>query len=112
MGMPFIIQCPHAGCGKYMLVEDSDRGSTIKCLVCKKAIKLDPTHAGETPSATAVEPGRPRRRCGRRRQRLRLFPRLPGNRRSRPPRLTQYRQGRFIPRSARTCASAPSATRR
>ena len=39
-----------------MLLEDSDRGSTVKCLVCKKPIKLDPSHAGEIPAA-AVSPG-------------------------------------------------------
>jgi LSD1 subclass zinc finger protein len=54
--MPFIIQCPYPDCGKYMLLEDSDRGATVKCLVCKKPIKLDPTHAGENPGAAAVSP--------------------------------------------------------
>jgi LSD1 subclass zinc finger protein len=54
--MPFIIQCPYPECGKYMLLEDSDRGSTVKCLVCKKPIKLDPTNPGEMPAA-AVSPG-------------------------------------------------------
>jgi LSD1 subclass zinc finger protein len=54
--MPFIIQCPYPDCGKYMLLEDSDRGATVKCLVCKKPIKLDPSSAGENPGAAAVSP--------------------------------------------------------
>jgi LSD1 subclass zinc finger protein len=51
--MPFIIQCPYSECGKFMLLEDSDRGSTVKCLVCKKPIKLDPTNSGEGPAAAS-----------------------------------------------------------
>lgn len=50
--MPFIVQCPHAECRKFMLLEDSSRGGTAECLLCKKPIKLDGSSAGE-PSALA-----------------------------------------------------------
>ncbi len=51
--MPFIIQCPYADCAKFMLLEDSDRGSTVKCLCCKRSIKLDPSKSEESSSAPA-----------------------------------------------------------
>ena len=40
--MPFITQCPHVECGKYMLMEEDARGTTVDCLVCKKPIELEP----------------------------------------------------------------------
>lgn len=39
--MPFIVHCPHADCRKYMLLEDSTRGTTQDCLLCKRPIKID-----------------------------------------------------------------------
>src|SRR5262245_51963456 len=49
--MPFIIQCPYADCGKFMLLEDADRGAAVNCLVCKRSIKLDPSHGGDPAGA-------------------------------------------------------------
>jgi LSD1 subclass zinc finger protein len=51
--MPFIIQCPYADCAKFMLLEDTDRGATVACLVCKRSIKLDPSQAGDKPAPSA-----------------------------------------------------------
>ncbi|HVA47924.1 MAG TPA: hypothetical protein VNH11_16260 [Pirellulales bacterium] len=53
--MPFIVQCPHADCRKFMLLEDSTRGGTVDCLVCKKPIKVEAGSSGEAP---AVATGR------------------------------------------------------
>ena len=39
--MPFIAQCPHDDCRKFMLLEDDIQGAVIQCLVCKQAIELD-----------------------------------------------------------------------
>ena len=41
--MPFIVQCPHADCRKFMLLEDHVRGKKVQCLVCERAISLDPS---------------------------------------------------------------------
>ena len=40
--MPFITQCPHPDCGKFMLMEEETRGTTVPCLVCKQPIELEP----------------------------------------------------------------------
>ena len=40
--MPFITQCPHADCGRYMLMEEDARGCIVECLVCKQSIELEP----------------------------------------------------------------------
>lgn len=39
--MPFRVQCPHADCKKFMLLEDDVRGTTVPCLVCTRPIKVD-----------------------------------------------------------------------
>jgi hypothetical protein len=39
--MPFIVQCPHADCRKFMLLEDEARGTTANCLLCSKPIQVD-----------------------------------------------------------------------
>jgi len=36
--MPFVARCPHPDCKKYMLLEDSARGGTVECLVCKRPV--------------------------------------------------------------------------
>ena len=41
--MPFIVQCPHPDCRKFMLLEDHLRGTTAECLVCERAIVLEPS---------------------------------------------------------------------
>jgi len=39
----FAVQCPNPRCRKYMLVEDSERGKVVACLLCKTAIKVGGT---------------------------------------------------------------------
>jgi len=55
--MPFVAQCPHPDCKKYMLLEDSARGGTVQCLVCKRPVVLETPGGGESQvSAPAAEP--------------------------------------------------------
>ncbi|HVW37378.1 MAG TPA: hypothetical protein VHB99_08730 [Pirellulales bacterium] len=51
--MPFIVQCPHADCRKFMLLEDSARGGPVECLLCKKPIKLDARSSSASPAPAA-----------------------------------------------------------
>lgn len=39
----FAVQCPNPRCRKFMLVEDSERGKVVACLLCKTAIKVGGT---------------------------------------------------------------------
>jgi uncharacterized Zn finger protein (UPF0148 family) len=54
--MPFIFQCPHADCRKFMLLEDSTRGGTVDCIVCRRQIQVDVSSGGPTPPATTKAP--------------------------------------------------------
>jgi hypothetical protein len=55
--MPFIVQCPHTKCGRFMLLEDSARGARVACLVCKGAIEIDPSSgSGEHQQAPLPAP--------------------------------------------------------
>lgn len=49
--MVFAVQCPNPKCRKFMLVEDSDRGKVVPCLLCKTAIKVSggPATVGDNP---------------------------------------------------------------
>jgi hypothetical protein len=38
--MVIAIRCPSPTCRKYMLVEGTDRGKTVHCLICKVAIPV------------------------------------------------------------------------
>jgi len=38
--MPFITQCPHADCKKYLLLEDEVQGTMVSCLCCKRPVSL------------------------------------------------------------------------
>ncbi|MCL6502757.1 MAG: hypothetical protein K6T86_08735 [Pirellulales bacterium] len=51
--MPFIVQCPHQDCRKYMLLEDHARGQTVECLICKHPIKVEGRHPGGNPTPHA-----------------------------------------------------------
>jgi len=53
--MPFIVQCPHLDCRKYMLLEDSARGNRVECLVCRRLIQIEPSTA-EDPTPTPLLP--------------------------------------------------------
>lgn len=52
--MPFILQCPY--CKKYMILEDSQRGSRVKCLIpgCQQWIDQEPSGSGERAKAGAA----------------------------------------------------------
>ena len=50
--MPFITQCPHTGCNKFMLMEEDARGRVVECLVCKKPIELEPIVLDAPPEST------------------------------------------------------------
>jgi hypothetical protein len=54
--MPFIVQCPHRECRKFMLLEDSARGAKVECLVCKKPIEVDPSGSGDRPKPPKLPP--------------------------------------------------------
>lgn len=45
--MVFAVRCPSQSCQKYMLVEDTDRGKVVDCLICKTAIKVPAPAAPE-----------------------------------------------------------------
>ena len=53
--MVFAIQCPNPKCRKFMLVEDSERGKVVTCLLCKEPIQVGakPGSAPETKPAAA-----------------------------------------------------------
>lgn len=36
----FAVRCPALACRKYMLVEATDRGKVVPCLICKTPIKV------------------------------------------------------------------------
>lgn len=57
--MPFIVHCPHRDCRKYMLLEDSTRGTTQDCLLCKRPIKIDTAAASAAPAKNARWSGKP-----------------------------------------------------
>lgn len=46
--MVFAVRCPASKCRKFMLVEDTDRGRTVPCLICKSPIAVP----GATPLAS------------------------------------------------------------
>ena len=56
--MPFVIQCPHPACRKYMLLEDDTRGTIVPCMVCKKPLNVDEVLAPQRPP---IREGPPRR---------------------------------------------------
>lgn len=38
--MPFIFRCPSDECGRFLLLEDDERGESIQCLCCKQVIDV------------------------------------------------------------------------
>ena len=65
--MPFITQCPHENCGKFMLMEEDTRGKIVECLVCKEAIELEPVivDVPKDQKATPLEDNNSRFRVGK-----------------------------------------------
>ena len=58
--MPFIVQCPHTDCRKFMLLEDHVRGTKVECLVCERTISLDPSGSDDRPKPPPlVKPSAP-----------------------------------------------------
>lgn len=56
--MPFVVQCPHDPCRKYMLLEDSMRGAKVECLVCRRMIAVDPSGSGSKSGERPTPPVR------------------------------------------------------
>jgi hypothetical protein len=54
--MVFAVRCPAIKCRKYMLVEETSRGKTIPCLICKSPISIPPNVPAVTPVAVNPEP--------------------------------------------------------
>lgn len=52
------VRCPNPKCRKYMLVEDTDRGKVLPCLICKKPIQV-PSPAPAAPPAPPAPPAKP-----------------------------------------------------
>jgi hypothetical protein len=50
--MVFAVRCPEPKCRKYMLVEETDQGKVIPCLICKAPIQVGtlPTAGAKAPS--------------------------------------------------------------
>jgi len=54
--MPFIVQCPHPDCAKYMLLEDAARGARVECLVCKRLLQVDASGSGTVSTRSPAPP--------------------------------------------------------
>ena len=57
--MVLAVRCPNGQCRKYMLVEESDRGKVVTCLICKQPIKVPiaNTSSPSSPPRPAFPPG-------------------------------------------------------
>lgn len=53
--MVFAVRCPNPNCRKYMLVEASDCGKVVPCLICKQPIKV-PTEVPGAPASGSPAP--------------------------------------------------------
>lgn len=53
--MVFAVRCPNPNCRKYMLVEASDCGKVVPCLICKQPIKV-PTEVPGVPASGSPAP--------------------------------------------------------
>ena len=54
--MVFAVRCPAAACRKYMLVEETDRGQVVQCLICKAPIKVPDVTPTSIPKPTPPAP--------------------------------------------------------
>lgn len=43
------VRCPNSKCRKFMLVEETDRGKVVACLICKQPIKVPPAGNSTAP---------------------------------------------------------------
>lgn len=55
--MPFIVQCPHPSCKKFLLMEDTARGTRVDCLICKKTIEVEGSVSGDNPAPPLAASG-------------------------------------------------------
>lgn len=57
--MVIAVRCPAENCRKYQLVEESDRGKVVQCLICHTPIRVPA--AGPVPPAPPASspPARP-----------------------------------------------------
>ena len=55
--MVFAVRCPNPQCRKYMLVEETDRGQVVNCLICKSPIKV-PAAEPQPPQPAPARPPR------------------------------------------------------
>lgn len=59
--MVIAVRCPEEKCRKYQLVEETDRGKVVACLICKTSIRVPA--AGASPpvqKATPLPPNLPK----------------------------------------------------
>ena len=57
--MVIAVRCPAENCRKYQLVEDTDRGKVVNCLICQTAIRVPAASPPPPPPnlPTAHRPG-------------------------------------------------------
>ncbi len=48
--MVVAVRCPAEKCRKYQMVEDSDRGKTVNCLVCGTPIRVPAADSSKPPA--------------------------------------------------------------
>jgi hypothetical protein len=89
--MPFIVQCPHPDCRKYMLLEDAARGTQVECLVCKRLIHVDPSSAEDSAESPPLPHALAEAAMRAQRQRIAHCPQCQG-----PMRVPPGREGKRI----------------
>lgn len=58
--MVIAVRCPEEKCRKYQLVEETDRGKVVACLICKASIRVPAGSASPIPKATPLPPNLPK----------------------------------------------------
>lgn len=54
--MVVAVRCPAEKCRKYQMVEDSDRGKTVNCLVCGAPIRVPAENPPSPPPPANPKP--------------------------------------------------------
>lgn len=47
--MVVAVRCPAEKCRKYQMVEESDRGQVVNCLICKEPIRVPSNNPSSPP---------------------------------------------------------------
>lgn len=55
----FAVRCPNHACRKYQLVEGTDRGTTVLCLICKMSIDIPSGQPVGAPKPAVPAPAAP-----------------------------------------------------